>query len=247
MQIIISPAKKINDVNDYPNVNSSPLFLEKAKVLYAYLQSLDFEGLKKLYKASDKIVEDAQRKIHTYNLDEPFLTAINAYDGIQYQYMHASLFDEAQMQFLNDHLYIISGLYGILRPLDEIIPYRLEMQSKIDCQGNTNLYDYWGDSIAEVLNQHHEPIINLGSNEYSKSIKKYIPKSMWVDVYFYEDVAGELKEKGVYVKMARGSMVRYLVENRIDKVTGMQGFAELNFKYRSDLSTAQKYVFVRSE
>ena len=247
MQIIISPAKKINDMNDYPSLNSKPLFLDKAQVLYTYLQSLNYEELKKLYKASDKIVEDAERKLHTYNLDEPFLTAINAYDGIQYQYMHASLFDEEQMQFLNEHLYIISGLYGILRPLDEIIPYRLEMQSKINCQGNTNLYDYWGDSIAEVLNKLSEPIINLGSNEYSKSIKKYIPKSLWVDVYFYENENGELKEKGVYVKMARGAMVRYLVENRIDEVEGLKGFNDLNFTYSSELSTAQKYIFIRSE
>ena len=246
MQTIISPAKKINDQNDYPSQNSKPLFLDKAEILYHYLQSLNYDELKKLYQASDKIVEDAQRKLHTYQLDEPFLTAINAYDGIQYQYMHASLFDEDEMAFLNKHLYIISGLYGILRPLDEIIPYRLEMQSKINCQGNKSLYSYWGDAIASVLNQLNEPIINLGSNEYSKSIKKYIPQSMWIDVYFFEDVDGELKEKGVYVKMARGCMVRYIVENRIDEPHALVNFSELNFHYRADLSTEQKYVYVRS-
>lgn len=246
MQTIISPAKKINDQNDFPYENSKPRFLDRAKPLYAYMQSLDFDGLKKLYKASDKIVEDAERKLHTYQIDEPFLTAINAYDGIQYQYMHASLFDEQQMAFLNQHLYIISGLYGILRPLDEIIPYRLEMQSKIDCQGKTNLYSYWGDAIAEVLNATDEPIINLGSNEYSKSIKKYIPKSKWIDVYFFEEENGELKEKGVYVKMARGAMVRYIVEHEIDDPKALVNFNELNFAYRKDLSTDQKYIYTRS-
>ena len=246
MQIIISPAKKINDKNDFiVNDLQQPKFFKEALKLYTYLQSLDKTKLKHLYKASDKLVDEAYANLHHYDINHGFLTAINAYDGIQYQYMHASLFNNQEIEFLNHHLYIISGLYGLLRPLDKIIPYRLEMQSRINCQGYHNLYDYWNCQLADVLNANNEIVLNLASVEYSKAIKKYIPGNQWIDVFFYEVTPDGLKEKGVYAKMARGTMIRYIAENKINCPSDLIAFSDLNYQFNQELSNDYTYVFVR--
>ena len=152
--------------------------------------------------------------------------AIFAYSGIQYQYMASQVLNDDELDYLQKHLYILSGLYGLLRPLDEIVIYRLEMQTKCPF----SLYDFWQDTIA---NQIQEPILNLASEEYAKVIRKYKPV---IDVKF-------LNANSVHAKMARGAMVHFLAENQIENVEDITSFQEQSFIFDNQRSTPSQYVF----
>ena len=164
------------------------------------------------------------------SLDKNCTPAILSYSGIQYQYMAPHVFTDDQMKYIQEHLYILSGFYGLLRPLDAITPYRLEMQTKCPF----SLYEFWKEDLAKQVD---EPILNLASEEYAKIIRKYKPL---VDVRFIEENG---KEKGVYAKMARGAMVRYLAENKIEHIKDIASFNELDYVFDASQSTEKLYIF----
>ena len=248
MKIIISPAKQINDLNDFHFKSSTPHFINKANNLYQYLKSLDYANLKTIMNASDKICHSVINNLNRYDIQSGYINALMAYDGIQYKMMQPSIMDEDTLEYLNNHLYIVSGLYGLLKPFDLIIPYRLEMQSKIDFNSHHNLYSYWGNELYQHIFKDDDILINLASNEYAKAITPYKQdKHTIINVYFYELCDGNLKEKGVYVKMARGMMVQYIALNKLDHPDQLKAFNELNYKYRDDLSSDINYVFVREK
>ena len=217
MKIIISPAKKMKIIDDVVIQCTTPLFLLKTTKLLHHLQSLDYEELKSYLKCSDTIAKN-------------YTPAILSYSGIQYQYMAPHVFTDDQMKYIQEHLYILSGFYGLLRPLDAITPYRLEMQTKCPF----SLYDFWKEDLAKQID---EPILNLASEEYAKIIRKYKPL---VDVRFIEENG---KEKGVYAKMARGAMVRYLAENKIEDIKDITSFNELDYVFDASQSTEKLYIF----
>ncbi len=134
-----------------------------------------------------------------------------------------------QIKYIQEHLYILSGFYGLLKPLDAITPYRLEMQTKCPF----SLYDFWKDNLA---NQIDEPILNLASEEYAKIIRKYKPL---IDALSKKNG----KEKGVYAKMARGAMVRYLAENQIENIKDITQFSDLGYTFDASQSTEKNYIF----
>lgn len=243
MKIIISPAKKINDYNDFSYDLSSINVHPKAIKLYDTLKNLSKEELKKVINASDAIVNKTFDNLHTYKLEEGYLNAIMAYDGIQYQYMAPSLFDDEELEYLNEHLLIINGLYGYNRPFDLIIPHRLEMQSIVN---GMSLYDYWGSDMARYIG--NEDIIDLASKEYSKAVLPHIKdKSRIYTISFKEEDHHKLIEKGVYVKMARGSMVRYMVTHNVKSIDELKKFNELNYKYNEEYSDDNHLVFTRKK
>lgn len=261
LKIIISPAKKMNVIDEYPCRLTVPAFQEKARLLHDALLSLSFEELKKLWGCSDKLAVRNYERLHACPLDKNLTPALLAYEGIQYQYMAPHIFSDIQWEYVEHHLRILSGFYGILRPTDGVIPYRLEMQAKIatfrKVFGNADsLYDYWCDTLYQNLTERKmifsdtkdpEPtqIVNLASAEYSRSILPYIkPTDTMVSCIFGEQIDGKIKVKGTRAKMARGEMVRWMAENQIEDIRELQKFHNLNYAFHKELSSDTEYVFL---
>ena len=166
--------KMIDDINIEC---TTPLFLSKTSKLLNHIKSLEYSELKSYLKCSDTIAQSTYDQFQNMRLDKNTTPAILSYSGIQYQYMAPHVFTDDQMKYIQQHLYILSGFYGLLKPLDAITPYRLEMQTKCPF----SLYDFWKDDLAKQMD---EPILNLASEEYAKIIRKYKPL---VDVRFIEE------------------------------------------------------------
>ena len=246
MNIIISPAKRMREDYDSLPYGGLPRFSEKAEQLLSYLRSLSLEQLQTVLACNDKIAAQNYRRFQEMPELQLRTPALFAYQGIQYQYMGAGSFTDHQYAYLQKHLYIVSGFYGLLRPFDGIHSYRLEMQTKLRTDFCKNLYDFWGEDLGRTLSE-GDLVIDLASEEYSKAARRGIaPGTRWVTVRFGELQSGKLKETGTQVKMARGSMVRYLAEHAISDPAEMQGFTELGYRFDPALSGADVLVFVKS-
>ena len=165
MKILISPAKQMKTYEDYFDTSSSPLFLDQTKILLKQLKSLSYSELKIAFKCSDKLAKEAYENYQSLDLDQARIPALFAYRGIQYTTMAPEVLEDEALRYLSKHLLILSGFYGLLRPFDTIVKYRLEMQSKIPF----SLYDFWGSALADSI---QDPfILNLASEEYAKCIR----------------------------------------------------------------------------
>ena len=245
MKIIISPAKEMTLENDFLDNLSTPTLMDKAKVLFDYMKSLDYIELQSILKCNDKLSLLNYNRYQAQSIDSKLVAALLAYDGIAYKYMAPQVFTEQEFAYVNEHLCIISGMYGVLRPMDGIIPYRLEMQSKIKCDSYLNLYDYWKDSIYQEVVKDSKYIVNLASKEYSKVIETYLDDNVhYINVVFGEMVNGKLVEKGVYVKMARGAMVRYMASNNILTIDGIKSFNELGYTFYNEIVENNKTTLI---
>jgi len=172
--------------------------------------------------------------------------AILAYEGIQYQYMAPNVFTDQALEYVQEHLRILSGFYGIVKPLDGVVPYRLEMQAKLSVDGAKDLYAYWGDRLALQLASETDCIVNLASKEYSLSVSKHLPANVrMITCVFGEEKDGKIIEKGTMCKMARGEMVRFMAEHRIEHVEEIRTFDRLGYRYAEDRSDENTYVFVK--
>ena len=214
MKIIISPAKKMNIDTDSLPVQSEPVFLRDAEKIKKYMQALSYEEAKRLWACNDKIAELNFARFREMDLKKNLTPAILSYEGIQYQYMAPAVFTEGALSYIQEHLRILSGFYGVLRPLDGIVPYRLEMQAGAKVEGSANLYDFWGGKIYGNILDGDGTVINLASKEYSRCIEYYLkPDDIFVTCVFGELKEGKIIQKGTLAKMARGEMVRYMAEN----------------------------------
>lgn len=245
MNIIISPAKRMQEDHDSLPVGGAPQFPEKTRMLYDYLKGLSPERLQELLACNDKIAALNYRRYQELSELRQRTPALFAYQGIQYQYMGAKSFTDRQYAYLQKHLYIVSAFYGLLRPFDGIFSYRLEMQARLRTDFCKNLYDFWGDSLGNTLSE-GKLVIDLASEEYSKAARRGIsPETRWVTVRFGEIKNGKLKETGTQVKMARGCMVRYLAEHAVTEPEEMQGFSELGYRFDPRRSEENVLVFVK--
>ena len=243
MQIIISPAKKMRIDNDDLVSAAEPRFLKDTEVLLAELRKIQYDDLKKLWQCNDEIAALNYKRLQTMRLRANLTPAVLAYDGIQYQYMAPRVFENAQLDYVAEHLNILSGFYGILKAMDGVVPYRLEMQAKLPAAGCKNLYDFWGSRLYFELTQNDKSILNLASKEYSKSIEKYLTlRDKYITIVFCELSGDKLVTKGTYAKMARGEMVRFMAENRIENPEDIKKFDRLGYSFRSDLSSDAEYV-----
>ena len=173
--------------------------------------------------------------------------ALLAYDGIQYTYMAPAVFEDGQYDYVQENLRILSGFYGIVKPMDGVVPYRLEMQAEAAVAGHKNLYDFWGDSLYREVLDDSRLIINLASKEYSKCIEKYLqPDDRFITCVFGEPEGNKIVQKGVYAKMARSEMVRFMAANGITKPEQIKAFDWSGYQFRDDLSSDKNYVFVRT-
>ena len=248
MKFVISPAKKMKEGGDGVPVFDSPCFLFKTQELLNELQSLNYEQMKKIFKANETICRKNFENFKSFRIDGSLSPAIFSYDGIQYAYMKPNVFTDDELEYLQNHLYIISGFYGLLRPLDGIRPYRLEMGSAFRGRNFVSLYDFWGDRLSKKVYESATTVLNLASEEYAKALRPYIPKDKrWIDVRFFDRVGTKYVEKGVYVKMARGLMVRFLCENRIEEAEQIKNFKEMGYHYDQEMSNKNEYIFVRED
>ena len=174
MRIIISPAKKMGADPDSLPVRALPAFLSETEVLCRELQNKSPEALQKLWKCNDAIAAENIERLADMNLYTHLTPAVLSYDGIQYQYMAPSVFTDREFDYIQEHLRILSGFYGVLRPFDGVTPYRLEMQTKLNVYEAKDLYTYWGSRIAENLFAETDCIINLASKEYSICVSKHL-------------------------------------------------------------------------
>ena len=246
MKIIISPAKKMNINTDEPFETTTPVFLKDARVLRGRLREMEYGELKKLWQCNDKIAEENFMRLKELDLDTHLTPAVLSYEGIQYQYMAPQVFSERQWAYVKEHLRILSGLYGVLKPMDGVIPYRLEMQAKLKMGSTQDLYAFWGDRIYRELAEGEDFLLNLASIEYSRAAEKYIDrKTRFVTCVFGELSDGKVKVKGTMAKMARGEMVRWLSEKNITEPDEMKEFTGLGYGFDAARSTDKELVFLK--
>ena len=246
LKIIISPAKKMNTDADSLPVTGLPQFLPQTEKLLEKLKGMSYADLKKLWKCNDSIAELNFERISRADLHRNLTPAILSYEGIQYQYMAPSVFTDDECCYIEEHLRILSGFYGILRPFDGVVPYRLEMQAKLAVDGNRDLYSFWGKSLADSLFEETDCIINLASKEYSTCVSKYLPENVrFITCVFGEEKDGKVMEKGTACKMARGEMVRFMAENNITDPEDIKAFDRQNYLFSKEKSSENTFVFIR--
>lgn len=246
MKIIISPAKKMVVDTDSLPVQSEPVFLEETEKIKNYVQTLSYEKVKKLWCCNDKIAELNFTRFREMDLHRNLTPAVLSYEGIQYQYMAPMVFTDEALIYIQEHLRIISGFYGVLKPLDGVVPYRLEMQAKAEVEGSDSLYDFWGDKIYRNVLDKDGIVINLASREYSKCVEHYLrPDDIFITCVFGELKEGKVIQKGTLAKMARGEMVRYLAENDVTDLEQLKEFSELGYQYEEKISGEREYIFLK--
>lgn len=246
MQIIISPAKQMRVDTDSMESGGKPIFLEETKKLLGKLQTFNRGELKSLFRANDKITEENYQRYACMDLERGMTPAVLSYIGIQYQYMAPQVFTGKQWDYVREHLWILSGFYGMLRPDHGVMPYRLEMQARLAMGDAKDLYAFWGDKLYKELVRQDKVVLNLASKEYSKAVEAYLePEIRYVTCVFGSLQDGKVKVKGTEAKMARGEMVRWLSLNHAQEPERVREFEGLGFSYCADRSTKEEYVFLK--
>lgn len=247
MRIVISPAKKMNVDTDSFACQGLPRFLPRTEQLLSKLRTMPYAELKALWKCNDPIAGLNFERLRAMDLYQNLTPALLAYEGIQYQYMAPGVFTYGELDYVREHLRIFSGFYGVLRPFDGVTPYRLEMQAKLKVGEAKNLYDFWGDNIARSLFAETDCIVNLASKEYSRCISDYLADNVrFITCVFGERKDGKIVEKGTLCKMARGEMVRYMAELRVEDPAQLQFFDRLGYRFAPEMSGRITYVFIKN-
>jgi len=254
MHVIISPAKTIDLKSKVPTERHTDIrFPDESIELADILRNKTREELKELMGISESLAKlnfDRYRNWHyPYTADEG-RQAIFAFKGDVYTGLDAYNLPDKALEFAQDHLCILSGLYGLLRPLDLLLPYRLEMGTKIQNPAGDNLYKFWDDKITEQLNADMQKsgskvLINLASNEYFKSINTSKLKAKIITPVFKNSKNGEYKVISIYAKKARGLMTRYILKNRITDPEDLLAFNDDGYYFNSNLSSGNELVFTR--
>ena len=246
MRFLLSPAKKMTQDTDSLPWQDLPRFLPQAEQLWRTLQAMDPAALKALWKCNDSIAELNVRRLQTGNLRKALTPAILAYEGIQYQYMAPGVFTDQEFAYLQEHLRILSGLYGMLRPFDGVTPYRLEMQTRLAVGQAKDLYAFWGDRLAQALFEEADCVVDLASQEYSRCIARHLqPGVRFITCVFAEIQNGKPIEKGTLCKMARGEMIRFAAEHRITEPEQLKEFCR-RYSFEPELSDDTHYVFLKT-
>ena len=247
MRIIISPAKQMRVDTDTFACREIPVFPEKTKILLNYISGLSYEEQKTLWACNDRIAGENAERFRNMDLRKGLTPAILAYDGIQYTYMAPAVFEDGQFDYVQEHLRILSGFYGVVKPLDGVVPYRLEMQAKAKLPGFRNLYEFWGEDLYREVMDESRVLVNLASKEYSKCIEKYLmPGDRYITCIFGEPDGDKIVQKGVYAKMARGEMVRFMAGMQAETPEQMKDFSWSGYRFAEERSSETEYVFVRT-
>lgn len=256
MLSLLSPAKKLlPDFKPYTHVTSQPILINNALELASIMKSKSVKQIAELMHLSDDLAELNFNRYQEFHLTKKTSVkesypALFLFQGDVYQGLDAESWSETAVDFAQSHLAILSGLYGLLKPLDTIQPYRLEMGTKLHNPKGTNLYDYWGDLIANQLNHQlsshtNQILINLASQEYFKAV--YIKKLKYpvLTINFYEKKDNQQKMIGIYAKKARGTIAKFIMKHHIDDLEQIKEFSDLGYHFDKKTSTEADFNFIR--
>ena len=248
MKIIISPAKKLSD-KKLPLKDVSELqFSNEAKYLVKELKNYQVNDIKKLMGLSDNLAQLNYERYQQWDLNSDQVnTAIYMFQGDVYQGIKAEAFTANEIDFAQENLRILSALYGLLKPLDVIYPYRLEMGTKMTTKAGNNLYKFWGDKLSKVLiseMKSTEVLVNLASNEYSKVLKLNDFPNPVITPIFKDYKNGKLKIISFFAKKARGEMCNFIIKNKITNTKNLKIFSNLDYKF-SDENDKGEILFTR--
>jgi len=251
--MLISPAKSLDMQATFPNINSTQArFLKDSQRLINQLQELNPEEVGKLMKISEKLSLLNYQRFQDWTLsDSDFqCPALFAFQGDVYQGLAADSFSREDIEFAQQHLRILSGLYGLLRPLDLMQAYRLEMGTKFVNDSGANLYAFWGDKITELIQSdmpknEAEELVNLASNEYFKAVRPKLLASKVITPVFKDFKNGQYKIISFYAKKARGMMVAYAIKHKITQAEQLKRFDSAGYYYAPELSDDKQWVFLR--
>ena len=256
MLLLLSPAKKLDyDTPVHVQAHTQPLFVKQASALIKVLKTKSAQDIGQLMSLSAALSElNAAR----YAAWKPKFTqdnsrqAVLAFNGDVYEGLQAKSLSARQLDWAQEHVVILSGLYGALRPLDLMQPYRLEMGTRLDTGKGGNLYEYWGSTIADYLNERQAGakapvVINLASEEYFKAVDLEALKARVVQCVFQDWKNGAWKIISFHAKRARGLMARYAIEHKVARPEGLQGFDAEGYAYDAGASSADKLVFRRKQ
>ncbi|ADR20725.1 UPF0246 protein [Marivirga tractuosa] len=254
MIAILSPAKSLEFEKTFDIRSTKTRFNEETNQLIEVLKTKSEEEVQELMSISDKLAQLNVERYNNFKKRTPKYAkqALLAFQGDVYQGLDAEDFTQEEHDYAQQHIRVLSGLYGLLRPLDLIQPYRLEMGTRLETDKGNNLYEFWGDKITEQLkkdikSQGDKVLINLASNEYFKSVnKKELKKNFQiVDIEFKDFNNGKYKIVSFFAKKARGLMARYIVKNQIEKIEDLKGFDLDGYSFDAKDSTESKLAFKR--
>ena len=252
MKIIISPAKSLDFESKVPtSLFTQPRFLDKSEKLNKKLKTLSKTKLGDLMKISKELSAlnyERNQSWQTPFTKENAKQAIYSFTGAVFQGIDVNSLTEDKIPVLQNKLRILSGLYGLLKPLDLIQPYRLEMGTRLKVGNSENLYKFWNNELANSLNeelQEDELLINLASSEYFKALPKKTLKTKMITPVFKDFKNGQYKTIMTYAKMARGYMVRYIIDNNVETIEDLKGFNIENYRFSEEMSTDTELVFTR--
>jgi len=254
MLTLLSPAKKLNfDPATTQLTATAPLLIKDTAELAKVAKTQSAGDLKRLMHISDNLATLNAQRFKAFNLKGQSNSAKSAglaFDGDVYWGLEAKSLTDQDLSYAQDHLRILSGLYGVLRPLDAIQPYRLEMGTKLATKRGKSLYEFWGSTIAETLNADmsdhtDQAIMNLASNEYFKAVDKKTISAPVINAKFLEEKEGKIRPVQYYTKFARGLMARWIIQNRVDRIEGLKEFNLGDYKYDKTASSEAVLVFSR--
>ena len=249
MLVVISPAKKLDmSVCDRAPV-TMPYFGADAEALAGVARGLSHDDLRALMSISPALAELNAKRFADFGT-QPVKAAALAFAGDTYLGLEAHTLDDDEMAWAQNHLRILSGLYGVLRPMDAIEPYRLEMGSRLKTEKGKSLYDYWGARLAEALNDQaaavgSKVLVNCASNEYFGAVDRGALAIPVITPVFKDIKEGRPRIVSFFAKKARGAMARYVVQNRLTAATDLQGFSAGGYRYAADVSDSETMVFMR--
>lgn len=245
MKIIIAPARTMAvDTDSFP-YQDLPHFLSQAQEILTWMRGLSYDQLHRLWwNCSQRLADKNYRWLQEMVLTQNLTPAIIAFTGLQYQHMAPDVFTDAGLAYIQNHLRILSGFYGLLRPFDGIVPYRLGMGDRAIVAGTTSLYEFWGTRLADELYREDNLVLDLASVEYERAILPYLSgERRLVKCVFGRVKDGKVKQQATQAKMARGSMVRYLAENQIQDLAGVKRFTVGGYHFCPALSRADCLTF----
>jgi len=249
MLVVVSPAKKLDMAPVDGITPTQPEFTADAEKLAGVARGLEADGLKRLMKISDSLARLNADRFRDFGTMETKPAAL-AFAGDTYQGLEAGTLDPDEMRFAQDHLRILSGLYGLLRPLDSIQPYRLEMGSRLGTDQGPTLYDYWGQRLSRALDQQAETVgatalVNCASQEYFGAVDADVLNLRVVTPVFMEAHADGPRIVSFHAKKARGAMARFIVQNRLEDPDALTGFDSGGYRYSPVMSEPDRPVFLR--
>tara|TARA_R110000868_G_scaffold189695_2_gene433001 strand:+ start:48811 stop:49608 length:798 start_codon:yes stop_codon:yes gene_type:complete len=248
MLVLLSPSKKLDETTVIPtNTFTMPEFIVDAEILSSGLKDLSRGDISDLMKLSIPLSDLNYERYQSFSL--PFTPknarqALYTFKGDVYDKMDIETYNEADLKFAQKHIRILSGLYGILRPLDLMQPYRLEMGTKFKNERGNNLYGFWDSRLTDAINKSSDgPIVNLASKEYFQAVKTSKLSQPLINIIFKQIKEGKMKTIGLMAKRARGLMANYIIKNSITDVEDLKKFTESGYQFNPEMSSQKDWVF----